>query len=711
MAQNDSPHPPIPQERPFRSKRFSFLGCDSDQLVKAFFGGNAFVALVILALITIFLFREGWGFFAQHQQQIKVYRLSGIEYVDTVRAEKETLAEMGMFVEGIRARQARQHIRDFRSDPANREQYPDLATLEDVAVDHAYASIGEEANAWFDRFGTLGEPLLEFFLETADAVTVPRDQWLVNRNLEDRMRLLQDSLDDLPDRIEELRKTVGKLSYEEGYEEKKTLEQQIAGLREERGTVEDALEFNQRVFKFLDPQSDAGRIAEIRAENQSLREAFQRLKARIAELEEKAAAMGSFLESRRKARLEAELQSLRERQTTQSEELERIREHIRQAEKLASLKARENLSDAQQAAFDRLMEAQDYGSPETRFRFVDFEGAFQQVQDREDELFGILASLEAQLREMVRTVPDLASGKLEADLAGLGGRVEDYAASLRETRQKLMNFERTEPVGWASSLIKFIFGTRWITNSSFQDFYGIVPLLSGSLLISAIALVLAVPFGVGMAIYVNQIASPKEREIIKPSIEFIQALPSVVLGLFGVVVFGTFLRNVSELEWLAWVPGFPMAERLTALTAGCLLALMAVPTIFSLAEDALQNVPNAFKEASLAMGATRFQTIARIIVPSALSGIISAILLGFGRVIGETMVVLLVAGNTIQIPGSIFDPVHTMTGIIAQEIPEVPGGTIHYRALFCVGIVLFFFSLLINYLAQQIVRKFRIAEG
>ncbi len=165
------------------------------------------------------------------------------------------------------------------------------------------------------------------------------------------------------------------------------------------------------------------------------------------------------------------------------------------------------------------------------------------------------------------------------------------------------------------------------------------------------------------------------------------------------------------------MPSFPYSERLNILTAGCLLALIAVPTIFTLAEDALNNVPRALKEASLALGASRLQTTIRIIVPAALSGIMAAVLLGFGRVIGETMVVLLCAGNRIAIPdftqglGFIVEPVHTMTGIIAQEMGEVVRGSIHYRALFMVGLVLFVLSLVINYAAQHIVRRYRISVG
>jgi phosphate transport system permease protein len=261
----------------------------------------------------------------------------------------------------------------------------------------------------------------------------------------------------------------------------------------------------------------------------------------------------------------------------------------------------------------------------------------------------------------------------------------------------------------------FFFGTEWVTNSSWHDFYGLLPLLSGSVLISIIALVVAVPFAIGAAIYVNQLASRLEQNLIKPAIEFVQAIPSVVLGFFGIMVLGTFLRDVSQIPSLSWIPGFPMAERLNILNAGLLLGLMAVPTIFTLCEDALNNVPKALTEASLAMGASKLQTIIRIIVPAAISGIIAAVLLGFGRVIGETMVVLLVAGNKIAIPdfsagiGVITQPAHTMTGIIAQETGEVDQGSLHWQALFMVGLILFSISLGINYLAQKIIHRYRIA--
>jgi phosphate transport system permease protein len=160
-----------------------------------------------------------------------------------------------------------------------------------------------------------------------------------------------------------------------------------------------------------------------------------------------------------------------------------------------------------------------------------------------------------------------------------------------------------------------------------------------------------------------------------------------------------------------WVPGFPIEERLNIFTAGCLLALMSIPTIFSLAEDALNNVPSAYAEASEALGASRVQTTFRVMIPAAFSGMLAAVLLGFGRVIGETMVVLLVAGNRIKIPdfsaglGTFFQPTHTLTGIIAQELGEVPLGSVHYRALFVVGILLFVLVLGINATAHHFVNR------
>ena len=286
-----------------------------------------------------------------------------------------------------------------------------------------------------------------------------------------------------------------------------------------------------------------------------------------------------------------------------------------------------------------------------------------------------------------------------------------FLANLEQTPQRITQWRHDTPVPLTDAIGSFLTGKDWVTGGEWQDFYGILPLLVGSLMISLVALCLAIPAGVGAAIYINQFASPIEQAIVKPVIEFIQAIPSVVLGFIGILVFGSVLRDLSQLDSLAWVPGFPIEERLNIFTAGCLLALMSIPTIFSLAEDALNNVPSAYAEASDALGASHLQTSFRVIIPAAFSGILAAVLLGLGRVIGETMVVLLVAGNRIKIPdfssgiGAFLQPSHTLTGIIAQELGEVPLGSVHYRALFVVGILLFVIVLGINATAHKFVSR------
>jgi phosphate transport system permease protein len=276
---------------------------------------------------------------------------------------------------------------------------------------------------------------------------------------------------------------------------------------------------------------------------------------------------------------------------------------------------------------------------------------------------------------------------------------------------KINAWKHTDPVPLSDAFMSFLTGKKWVTGGEWQDFYGILPLAIGSLMIAMIALSIAIPVSISAAIYVNHFAKPREQALVKPIIEFIQAIPSVVLGFVGILVFGTILREISVMDAFQWVPGFPIEERLNIFTAGCLLALMSIPTIFSLAEDALNNVPSAYAEASEALGASHVQTAFRVMIPASFSGILAAILLGFGRVIGETMVVLLVAGNRIKIPdfseglGAFFQPSHTLTGIIAQELGEVPLGSVHYRALFVVGIVLFAVVLGINATAHHFVNR------
>lgn len=322
-------------------------------------------------------------------------------------------------------------------------------------------------------------------------------------------------------------------------------------------------------------------------------------------------------------------------------------------------------------------------------------------KSRDLEYLRILSEQEEQFSSILDSFrPSFLLEKSKVDFSRAKSALKEYLTEVPLYKERLLNWNPSDPYPFHRALSGFLFGKDWITNSARQDWYGILPLLSGSILVSLIALALAIPFGIGSAIYVNLVASSREQSLIKPCIEFISAIPSVLIGFFGIAVLGGMVNFIAN-------------ERLNSLTAGFLLALMTVPTIFTLAEDALNNVPRDIRDASLSLGANRWQTFVKVIFPSAVTGIISAILLGFGRVIGETMVVLLCAGNRIAIPdfnsglGVFAQPVHTMTGIIAQEMGEVEFGSIHYRALFMVGITLFLIALLVNLLSQTIVGRYK----
>jgi phosphate transport system permease protein len=346
------------------------------------------------------------------------------------------------------------------------------------------------------------------------------------------------------------------------------------------------------------------------------------------------------------------------------------------------------------------------------YQEVDLDAAVKPLRDALPALQAANDKLSAALGSLAAQPPPAVDPQMAAQLSGFTASVGELQQSIPERNQELADWNPHQPLPWYAGIADFFFNTNWLTASSWQDHYGIVPLLVGSMLISIVALVIAVPLGVGAGIYINQIATPWEQHVVKPAIEFISAIPSVVLGFFGVEVLGQFLIQLSR-----WGIIPPFTSRLNVATAGILLAFMAVPTIFTLTEDAINNVPRHFKEASYALGATRLQTIWRIILPASLSGVISAVLLGFGRVIGETMVVLLCAGNSISIPPlsdglmMVFQPVHTMTGIIAQELGEAERGSIEWQALFTVGLFLFVISLVINFLAQQVVKRFKISIG
>jgi len=571
----------------FSKRRALFLGKDSDSIIKAFFGSNAMVAIVILALITLFLFKEGAGFMGLYHKSLQEYRRSGLEYVDILKEQRDDYIELTRYLNDVKA----EWIKGLKADGLSQAEISKTV-------------FSPEAKGLFLGYMRVGSDLKRFVKQKMDVAIEMRDQHTTNQNLATTLTNFGGRIDNVENRDYTL-------------------------------NDEDFAKFS-----LLLRESD-------------------------------------------------------------------------QAERAASIRAEKNISHTDRADYLNLLQ-NEYDTLAASIVPVDFDTAILQVTDEQERYAHILTEMDLSISKVLKSAE-----AVDFNNAALNKRMETFESlntmlisQIPIHRKKLANWDQHAAISNWRALGAFLSGKHWVTASDQQDWYGLLPLLTGSLLISSIALFFAVPFGVGAAIYVNQIAGPAERNFIKPYIEFISAIPSVVIGFFGIVVFGEAIRLLSQLDALNWVPFFPVQERLNAFTAGCLLALMAIPTIFTLAEDAINNVPRHFKEASYAMGATRLQTSMRVIVPTALSGIISAIMLGFGRVIGETMVVLLCAGNRIKIPdftagpGVFFEPVHTMTGIIAQEMGEVVHGSLHYRALFMVGIVLFFASLLINYGAQWVVKKY-----
>ncbi|MDD5439386.1 MAG: phosphate ABC transporter permease subunit PstC [Candidatus Omnitrophica bacterium] len=245
-------------------------------------------------------------------------------------------------------------------------------------------------------------------------------------------------------------------------------------------------------------------------------------------------------------------------------------------------------------------------------------------------------------------------------------------------------------------LSEFLFTAVWDPTSYARPSYGILAMLAGTLLVTCGALLIAVPIGIGTAAYLAEVASPRVREIAKPVVEVLAGIPSVVIGFLGIVLVGPFVARI-----------FHTSNGLNALNGSVLLAIMALPTIISLSEDALNAVPVSFCEASLALGASRWQTVILVKIPAALSGIIASCMLGMGRAIGETMTVLMATGCAQAMPHSFIDPVRTLTATIAIELGEVAYGSTHYYALFAVGLALFIITFMVNLASDVILHKYQ----
>ena len=243
--------------------------------------------------------------------------------------------------------------------------------------------------------------------------------------------------------------------------------------------------------------------------------------------------------------------------------------------------------------------------------------------------------------------------------------------------------------------IEFFTSINWQPTSLLRPQYGILALMTGTLAVTVLALAIAMPLGLGAAVYISEFAEGKSKEILKIAVELLAAVPSVVWGFIGYVVLGPIIMKLTG-----------AAVGVNLLNGGVILALMSVPIIVSVGEDALKAVPDSYREAALAMGASRWEIVYRVLFPAAKNGLLAAVLLGLGRAIGETMAVLMATGNAVQIPHSLLDPIATLTATIAAELGEAVQGSTHYRVLFLIGVVLFVVTFVVNLTADLVIKGF-----
>ncbi|MCU0962129.1 MAG: phosphate ABC transporter permease subunit PstC [Pirellulaceae bacterium] len=249
-------------------------------------------------------------------------------------------------------------------------------------------------------------------------------------------------------------------------------------------------------------------------------------------------------------------------------------------------------------------------------------------------------------------------------------------------------------------LVEFLTSTDWQPTSDVRPRYGILALLVGTVAVSLLAMTLAVPLGLGAAVYISEFSRGRTKEILKITIELLAAIPSIVWGFIAYMVLGPLIIRVT---------GAPVGVNL--LNGGIVLALMSVPIIVSVGEDALKAVPDAYREAALALGASRWELVVRVLFPAARNGLLAAVLLGMGRAIGETMAVLMATGHAVQIPHSLLDPIRTLTATIASELGEAVKGGEHYRVLFVIGLVLFAVTFVVNMVADLVVKGIHNERG
>ncbi len=245
-------------------------------------------------------------------------------------------------------------------------------------------------------------------------------------------------------------------------------------------------------------------------------------------------------------------------------------------------------------------------------------------------------------------------------------------------------------------LVEFLTSVNWRPDSRVRAQYGVLALIAGTASVTALATLISVPAGLGAAVFVSEFCPPRLREVLKIVIELLAAIPSVVWGFIGYMVLNPLI---------IWATGAPIG--INILNGGLILALMSVPIIMSMGEDALRAVPDTYREAAIALGASRWQLVYKVLMPAAKNGLLAAALLGIGRSVGETMAVLMATGHSVQIPSSLLDPVRTLTATIAAELGETVEGGDHYQALFVIGTLLMLMSLVVNVTADLVVKGMR----
>jgi len=636
---------PSPSFKSKRGLRLMGLNITADGVVKGFFGGNAYLAIIALLFICAFLLKSGLGFMPGYRTELGEARISGVELTNKVRYELTGYKALLARVNQAFIAEKRHHFGEEESVIYLYEEFE--ALVDDDYEDHieTYLDTPEGAE------------------KEAAAIKLRADIASSCANIPEKKLLhsLSRRLPELKQISPNARKQAISLAQEYALNDAETPDAVAAistRISNEMGS------FNTTVQAI----KSAG-IPLIELESKLTKQTAET--DRILKLNRQTAASITALETGlKKAKRRAE----------SSETLTAIEERLR--------KSRSSFVD------------------------IDTESRIKPVYEALKTHDLIVETLLNELAVAFSSLPYDSKNRQVITTLEVARKLNgEFAIIVDKQKEKISAWRHDESVSITNALAAFFFGSEWQTGSPWQNIYGLMPLFTGSLLVASVSLLFAVPLAIGAALYVNQFARKREAALIKPGIEFIQAIPSVVLGLFGVLVLAGLLKDWSHSPLLAWIPGFPITERLNVLLAALLLAFMAAPTIFTLAEDALNNVPKAFTEASLAMGATKLQTAIKVILPASMSGIIAAVMLGFGRVVGETMVVLMVAGNKAKIPefreglGVIGQPVHTMTSIIAQEYGEVTEGSLHWQALFMVGLVLFTISLVINSTCQRVLKS------